>query len=424
MSSAQPQCTVCASQLAKYTCPRCTTRTCSAKCVAAHKAATACTGIRDRAAFVPMNQYGWGTMVDDYVFLEDMGRHVSEWGREIARGGLARGGHTARPMRARGRGRGRGHGGQGGAASGGKREFLSTQLGFRDIDMDVLSAGMERHRVNQSTWDAKNKTALMTVEFIFKPPLDPLSRVNRQRLVALTHRNNMDMSLRQLVQGHVKERTKSKKDSELSEWLPSLVCLDDSEATPPLCVMKLGTTANAPALVPHPSKRLAYHKLNWDKKLMSCLRHTQFVEFPTIEVMEEIAFDGVLVNKEGAVERDTAKERMPKRRRVDVVAGKRVITGLLGDYGSDDEAEEKGEEEPSALATLEHYSGSEDDAEERDMDAELQLEGDDPGRGTDLSLILNALHKDGTLQWDKDGDEEEVDWGDSADEADARIPPL
>lgn len=122
--------------------------------------------MRDRAAFVPMNRYGWGAMVDDYVFLEEVGRRVGEWGTEIVRGGLGRGGQagTARRggVRARGRGgRGRPFGGAGGS----KRDFLSLQLGFRDIEMDVLPPGMERHRLNQSSWDSKY-VCLSSLKFI------------------------------------------------------------------------------------------------------------------------------------------------------------------------------------------------------------------------------------------------------------------
>ena len=33
-----------------------------------------------------MNHYGYGQLMDDYVFLEDVGRRVGEWGREIVDG--------------------------------------------------------------------------------------------------------------------------------------------------------------------------------------------------------------------------------------------------------------------------------------------------------------------------------------------------
>ena len=146
-------CAVCREHRAIYTCPRCAIKSCSATCVASHKTLSGCTGQRDRVAFVPMNEYGFGAMANDYVFLEDVGRHVEAWGRDIARGGLLKrpdGAQSMRGARGRGRGRGRtyGHGQD-------KRSYLSMHLGFRDVDMDVLPAGMERTKRNQSYWDSK-----------------------------------------------------------------------------------------------------------------------------------------------------------------------------------------------------------------------------------------------------------------------------
>ena len=102
---------------------------------------------------MPMNQYGWGTMTNDYVFLEDVGRKVGEWGMEISRGGYTT--RTAdRPGRGRGRGRDRktaSHGHMGRV----KQEILKQQLELRDIDMELLPTGMERSKQNKSMWDFK-----------------------------------------------------------------------------------------------------------------------------------------------------------------------------------------------------------------------------------------------------------------------------
>jgi len=105
---------------------------------------------------VSMNSYTWGTMVDDYAFLEEVGRKVGDWGREIVQGGYSnnvgsevsmRGG-----IRGRGRGRGRGDRGRGGNS---KRDVLKLQLERKDIEVDLLPLGMERRKLNQSVWDLK-----------------------------------------------------------------------------------------------------------------------------------------------------------------------------------------------------------------------------------------------------------------------------
>jgi len=95
-----------------------------------------------------MNRYTYGTMMGDYVFLEDMSRKVSEWGQDIVRGGYG-------TLQGR---RGRAEMGPGKTRNGisrKKRDILKLQLELRDIEMDLLPSGMERRVLNQSTWDSK-----------------------------------------------------------------------------------------------------------------------------------------------------------------------------------------------------------------------------------------------------------------------------
>lgn len=107
-----------------------------------------------------MNTYGLGALMDDYVFLEDVGRAVEGFGRDIARNGLASSSTSAVPvgMRGRGRGRGPGRGGTSGVGRGRpntKRDVLKLQLEARDIEVEMLPSGMHRRTLNQSTWDFK-----------------------------------------------------------------------------------------------------------------------------------------------------------------------------------------------------------------------------------------------------------------------------
>jgi hypothetical protein len=135
-----------------------------------------CSGVRDRAAYIPMNAYGWGTMMDDYVFLEDIGRLVESHGASIMRGGIS-------TRTARGMGRGgpsgiaKGLSGPGRAANGrqsytssqypkSKREILKMQLGFKGIRMDLMADGMQRQRTNQSRFDSRCAIFLDTRVFL------------------------------------------------------------------------------------------------------------------------------------------------------------------------------------------------------------------------------------------------------------------
>lgn len=95
--------------------------------------------------------------MDDYVFLEDVGRKVGEWGSEIGKGGFT---VNRGADRGRGRGRGNARGGKGrGGGSGGtprtKQDVLKQQLDMRDVDMELLPIGMERKKLNKSIWDFK-----------------------------------------------------------------------------------------------------------------------------------------------------------------------------------------------------------------------------------------------------------------------------
>lgn len=104
-------------------------------------------------------------MMDDYTFLESVGRKVEGWGREIARGRFGNGRSAVR-----GRGRGGGSGGGGGSTT--KRDVLKVQLDMRDIDMELLPVGMERRKMNESSWDFKYDPALERIN----PCIDPFYR--------------------------------------------------------------------------------------------------------------------------------------------------------------------------------------------------------------------------------------------------------
>lgn len=100
--------------------------------------------------------------MDDYVYLEEMGRKVEGWGKEIGRGGYAAGAGAGAGGGRGGRGGfdnggrgGGGRGGRGGGAQRTKRDILKMQLEARDVDVEMLPAGMERRSLNQSTWDFK-----------------------------------------------------------------------------------------------------------------------------------------------------------------------------------------------------------------------------------------------------------------------------
>lgn len=226
----------------------------------------------------------------------------------------------------------------------------------------------------------------------------------------------MSKSLISIIQGHMTERSTSKKEGACPAWVKPLVTpdLDDPEAfTFPQCVMTAQLDPFATTSGPQPKS--AYYRLDATKTLALLLRHTRFVEFPTIEVWEE--FRGTVVDTQGAVTQSAVEERRPKRRKLNSNAGKKAISGLLGGYGSEEEA---GAEPQSILAMLGGYAGSDDEDELGDEDAEGETDDEvEVEVEADPVLLFEMMQQArGEEDWTIENreDEDVVDWGDDGPE--------
>lgn len=339
------------------------------------------------------------------------------------------------------------------------------------------------------------------MEFVFHPPRFLLPTAKPAEPVRmLTHRNRISDSLMSNLSTRLAERTAHKKkstDKPLPEWLTDMLVPhpDDPDAfTMPICVMPtkldpLASLASAHTnpyvgLRPGHITRTAFYKLAYDEPLQSAFRHKQFVEFPTVEVWEDGAFTGTIVDERGSIVRKydgTNDEDVPrpKRRKMNRKEGKKTLGGLLGGYGSASEEDEDEKEEKNVLNMLSGYAGSDDeeddheehsqtevetekarqraefesqfdfelgdeDAEGETDDGEGEFEGDDEVWGEEdmaavvdgssaqspeaLAAILEQLRQAGALRdpgldshfgGAPPADDDQVDWGDSADENDS-----
>lgn len=88
-----------------------------------------------------MKEYGYGALMNDYVYLEDARRKVKEWGRDIGKGKY----QVTERDRVGDRGKRRKS----------KREALQIQLEIREIPLVLLPPGMEKKKLNQSYWDSR-----------------------------------------------------------------------------------------------------------------------------------------------------------------------------------------------------------------------------------------------------------------------------
>lgn len=314
-------------------------------------------------------------------------------------------------MRGRGRKFGNGHD---------RKQFLAMQLGFRDVDMDVLPAGMERAKRNQSYWDSKyvfitvrlyyraqhimffrKRTAILTVEFILQPPAYLLPHIKTGSTSLVINKADWDQPIRQIAFSAFRNTGKAKRNEALLNWLG----LEEDESIPSsvLCVMKKPRDTEE-LINPNNDTRPSYYKLNWNSKLSVALRNKHFIEFPTVLLVDESVFDGVLVDEHGLEE--DLRERRAKRRKLNPTAAKKAMTGLLGSYGSEADTED----EYNALNDLEEYTddiGSEEDGEYEECDEnELFLE-----QGGHPEAEANS-HAEIGIGDTVDVDDEILDWGD------------
>jgi hypothetical protein len=263
----------------------------------------------------------------------------------------------------------------------------------------------------------RKRTAFLTVEYNIHPPptLDTSPNDAQESYTLLTHRNNFDLSLRDLFQSQISQRTRKRSGADLPAWVKTLALphpdIPDAFIPPEFFIRApLGPLSGQ-------SKKFAFIKLDSERKLSTLLRNKHFVEFPAIEVWEEGAFRGVLFDGIGTFE-SQGGQRPTKRRRLDVTKGRAAITGLLGGYGSEDS-----EEVDTALTRLGEYEGSDAEneqpttEEEADTDTDgVTEDGDHDDEGPEAMAdpeTLLAMVREAQRRHGEDGEFEEIDWGES-----------
>ncbi|KAF8782357.1 Box C/D snoRNA protein 1 like protein [Argiope bruennichi] len=80
-------CTIC-DKPSKYRCPKCSTFSCSLECVKVHKDESGCDGVRDKTAYVPIEEFHERHLLSDYHFLENIGRTIDNAQRSKKKFGL------------------------------------------------------------------------------------------------------------------------------------------------------------------------------------------------------------------------------------------------------------------------------------------------------------------------------------------------
>eukprot|EP00919_Chromeraceae_sp_WS-2016_P004550 GHVR01010754.1.p1 GENE.GHVR01010754.1~~GHVR01010754.1.p1 ORF type:complete len:121 (-),score=26.90 GHVR01010754.1:220-582(-) len=76
-------CSICNENKSRYTCPGCSIKTCSAKCVTEHKKINNCNGKRKKIEEISLSEYTDTILVRDFNMLESIGQAVDNASRSI-----------------------------------------------------------------------------------------------------------------------------------------------------------------------------------------------------------------------------------------------------------------------------------------------------------------------------------------------------
>ena len=144
------KCEECKEKDAIYQCPRCKIRTCSLECCRGHKQRTACTGKRDRGAFLPVCKMTDNSLRSDYFFLEEVLNHMP---RNRKRTKVDPPPSSQNKKNCIGK----------------KARRLVQQAELRGITLKIMPAMMERHKSNTSWYCAPRDMITWKLEVIVYP---------------------------------------------------------------------------------------------------------------------------------------------------------------------------------------------------------------------------------------------------------------
>ncbi|XP_073449705.1 box C/D snoRNA protein 1 isoform X2 [Aquarana catesbeiana] len=224
-------CETCGSAEAKYKCPRCMKYSCSLPCVKKHKVESACNGVRDKTAFVPLNKFGDIDLLSDYRFLEDAGR-VSDC---CLRDSTLPRNTTSKYL-----------------------NFLKNRARKHDIDLKILPIGFSKRRANSTFYHKKEQRFYWHLKLVFP-----------QCKAEYTEKRVPDDRTLGEILKHYIDPTES--DLTIRQRLKEYV------SSP--CDVKVFMEAEKK--VPGPKR---YYELDTSKNLRENLKKKTIIEFPTLYV--------------------------------------------------------------------------------------------------------------------------------------------
>lgn len=239
-------CEICGNEEAKYKCPRCLKYSCSLPCVKKHKVDVACSGVRDKTAFVPLSTFSDLHLLNDYRFLEDAGRVADAAMRDAM---LPR--HTANKF----------------------LNFLRNRARKQGIDLKLLPIGFSKRKANSTFFHKKEQRFYWHLKLQFP-----------QSQAEYTERRVSDnKTLNDILKTYIDP---AESDPTIRQRLREYVRSPSD--------VKVFMVAERKTPGPH-----RFYELDASKSLLENLRHKTIIEFPTLYVtLKDFTKDLVLVGEE------------------------------------------------------------------------------------------------------------------------------
>jgi len=316
------KCFACRAARAKYRCPGCATPTCSLPCVRKHKALLECDGQRNRVKFRRLEQFTNLDILSDYRLLEEISRD-----------------NESKKRKPRYR----------------NKESKKTRLKDNvrvlcDVILHLLPPHFVRAKENDSSWDAKKKTAKWRIGWDFEgvviqtAPLKDSTILQTALYQATSQMPNAErLKWKKLITKKALKLTLQQEKGMSSELQRSLrlggIARTTFEAKRKIFLKKEEKSVRWPA--------------NLKTTIASNLRGSTFIEFPTFKVEILKLDEGGLVGEEKAKEQSEVET---------IEKGSNYQEKII-ENGSEDEAEDHSDDVSETADSTSEGDETEDEDE-------------------------------------------------------------
>ncbi|XP_004431623.1 PREDICTED: box C/D snoRNA protein 1 [Ceratotherium simum simum] len=229
---AMSRCETCGTEEAKYRCPRCMRYSCSLPCVKKHKAELTCNGVRDKTAYVSIQQFTEMNLLSDYRFLEDVARTADHISRDA---------FLKRPI------------------SNKHMYFMKNRARKQGINLKLLPNGFTKRKENSTFFNKKKQQFCWHVKLQFP----------QSQAVYVEKRVPDDKTINEILRPYIDPE---KSDPVIRQRLKAYI----RSQTGVQILMKVESMQQ---------NLVSYYELDPYKSLLDNLRNKVIIEYPTLHVV-------------------------------------------------------------------------------------------------------------------------------------------